>query len=274
MMSKPEGQGETPAQREPPKRRPIIIRIFLGLKRHEHRRRRRTQQEKSDRDLIMARWTRRVGIFTAALVVVGVVTGGIFWRQLNVMQGQLDEMRSEQRPWVTIIKDPPDIISPLTYRSGVVSINLLFTFRNVGHLPAFGVIPSSFAIPHTLVRTGGEFAHACNFRNPDIGIYVFPSDDPPPTQPVSIVISQPELEAFWERYSKFRIIIAPVIFVCVVYWESGSSKPHHTPFAYEVFRKHSDNPKRPNASIFLDEGDVPEDNLFLRRQIAGVPPPD
>ena len=43
----------------------------------------------------MARWTRRVGLFTLALVIVGVVTGGIFWRQLNVMQGQLDEMRSQ-----------------------------------------------------------------------------------------------------------------------------------------------------------------------------------
>jgi hypothetical protein len=94
MVSKPEGQGESSEKRKPPNRRPIIIRIFRSLKRHEHRRRRRAQQEKSDRDLIMARWTRRVGIFTAALVAVGVVTGVIFWNQLNVMQGQLGEMQS------------------------------------------------------------------------------------------------------------------------------------------------------------------------------------
>jgi hypothetical protein len=84
MVSEPGGQG-APQKRQPPKRRPVIIRIFRSFKRHEHRRRRRAQQEKSDRDLIMARWTRRVGIFTAALVAVGVVTGLIFWRQLSEM---------------------------------------------------------------------------------------------------------------------------------------------------------------------------------------------
>jgi hypothetical protein len=41
----------------------------------------------------MARWTRHVGLFTLALVMVGIVTAVIFGRQLSVMQGQLDEMR-------------------------------------------------------------------------------------------------------------------------------------------------------------------------------------
>ena len=50
----------------------------------------RGQQEKTDRDLIMARWTGVVGIFTAALAVISLVTAVIFWRQLSVMQGQLD----------------------------------------------------------------------------------------------------------------------------------------------------------------------------------------
>src|ERR1700738_521943 len=100
MVSEPRGDGKSPQEREPPTRRQIIIRIFRGLKRYEHRRRRRTKQEKSDRDLIMARWTRRGGIFTAALVAVGVVTGGIFWRQLAVMRGQLGVMEAQQRPWI------------------------------------------------------------------------------------------------------------------------------------------------------------------------------
>jgi hypothetical protein len=94
MVSEPGGNGKPAQEGKPPNRRPIIIRIFRGLKRYEHRRRRRAQQEKSDRDLIMARWTRRVGIFTAALVAVSIATAGIFWRQLNVMQGQLDEMQN------------------------------------------------------------------------------------------------------------------------------------------------------------------------------------
>lgn len=51
---------------------------------------------------MIARWTRNVGWFTGATFVVGVVTGLIFWRQLGVMQGQLDAMRGDQRGWLKI----------------------------------------------------------------------------------------------------------------------------------------------------------------------------
>jgi hypothetical protein len=43
----------------------------------------------------MAVWTRCVGLFTFALVAVGIVTAYIFGRQLNVMQGQLDEEKAK-----------------------------------------------------------------------------------------------------------------------------------------------------------------------------------
>src|SRR5665213_143508 len=45
---------------------------------------------------MMALWTRRVGLFAGATVLVGVITGIIFWRQLNVMQGQLDEATKQR----------------------------------------------------------------------------------------------------------------------------------------------------------------------------------
>ena len=105
MANKPISQEEPTNKREPPNRRPILVRVLGGLKRYENRRHRRSQKEKSDRDLIAARWILRVGIFTAALVAVEIVTGGIFWRQLNVMQGQLDEMQAARRPWLTSRKD-------------------------------------------------------------------------------------------------------------------------------------------------------------------------
>jgi hypothetical protein len=148
MVSEPGSQGESREKREPPNRRPIIIRIFRGLKRHEHRRRRRAQQEKSNRDLIMARWTRRVGIFTAALVAVGVVTGVIFWRQLNVMQGQLDELRAgsaqtarASRPYLlfepiamTFAPTPEQFGSPAVPPAR--SFVAIFKFTNYGATPA------------------------------------------------------------------------------------------------------------------------------------------
>ncbi len=102
MVGDPGSTGEPPEERHPPNRRPAIIRVLRALKRHENRRRRRTQQEKTDRDLIMARWTRRVGLFTAALVAVGIVTAVIFGWQLTVMQGQLNVMETDKRPWLGV----------------------------------------------------------------------------------------------------------------------------------------------------------------------------
>jgi hypothetical protein len=52
-----------------------------------------TPHQKNERTL--ANWTRRVGQLTLALVLVNIVTAGIFWRQLSVMQNQLDEEKAK-----------------------------------------------------------------------------------------------------------------------------------------------------------------------------------
>jgi hypothetical protein len=146
MVGKPMGQSQPPKKGEPPHRRPIVIRVLGALKRYENRRYRRSQTEKSNRDLVMARWTRRVGIFTAALVVVGVVTAVIFWRQLNVMQGQLDEMRLEPRPWLTM---DVKIAGPLTFSPAPkISLNVVLT--NIGKSPAFNAWFNTVLFPFSV----------------------------------------------------------------------------------------------------------------------------
>ncbi len=95
MSSDPEGQGKETQKRQPPKPRPTIVRVFRALKRYENRRRRRAKSQHQANERMLARWTRHVGLFTGALVLVGIVTAVIFSRQLNVMQGQLDEMRTD-----------------------------------------------------------------------------------------------------------------------------------------------------------------------------------
>jgi len=191
--------------------------------------------------------------------------------QAGIMNGQLDERQTQERPWVTIT-DPPEIISPLIVRSSGISIDLLFSFRNTGHSPSIGVLPDTRVILNRIKQIGDEFARVCDFRNPGMGVYVFPGDTP--TQPTEILMPSSDIDGFWKEHPTSRPIIAPVIFVCVVYWEPTSHKPHHTPFAYELMRKHSDSANLSNAFIFVDEGDVSIDNLFLRRQIVGLPSPD
>jgi hypothetical protein len=51
-----------------------------------------TEHEKNES--VMARWSRNVGLLTVIIVVVNVVTAIIMWRQMDVMQGQLDESKT------------------------------------------------------------------------------------------------------------------------------------------------------------------------------------
>ena len=91
----------------------------------------------------MARWTRRVGIFTAALVAVGIVTGVVFWRQLGVMQSQLDVMETDKRPWIraTVSLADPVIIREWGGSKGIkgIGLNLSFSLRNFGSAPAVNI---------------------------------------------------------------------------------------------------------------------------------------
>jgi hypothetical protein len=120
----------------------------------------------------MARWTRRVGIFTAALGAVAVITAVIFGKQLGVMQGQLDEMKTasadakaaieatnrladeakrqadltkeslilSRRPWVDFA-DGPVIDEPLTFEgNGFVTLSVKSSGINSGNSPALNVM--------------------------------------------------------------------------------------------------------------------------------------
>src|SRR5271165_6385096 len=84
---------------------PVIVEILRALERSQNGERRRAEKydfQHRVNEQLMARWTRHVGLFTGALVVVGVITAVIFWRQLNDMQSQLDEMKVDRRPWVSV----------------------------------------------------------------------------------------------------------------------------------------------------------------------------
>jgi hypothetical protein len=51
-----------------------------------------SEHEKNER--AMARWTRNVGLLTAIIVIVNVITAAIMWKQMDVMRGQLDESKT------------------------------------------------------------------------------------------------------------------------------------------------------------------------------------
>jgi hypothetical protein len=100
MTSGPESQTDEADQRQPPKRarKPIVVRVFRALIRQKNKRRRRNQPEQSQHQInegIMARWTRRVGWFTGALVIVSLITAWIF-------KAQLDESKQARLPFLSV----------------------------------------------------------------------------------------------------------------------------------------------------------------------------
>lgn len=169
MSDEPKGQSKEANEGSPPKPRPAIIRILRALKRYENRRRcSKTQHQLNEQ--MMARWTRHVGWLTGALVLVSIITAFIFWKQLSVMQGQLNQMKSASaqtaratRPYllfepVTITFSPtPEQFSGIQAAPGMPVQNLftngtrpflaLYKFTNYGTTPAI-VFKEAFDIEY------------------------------------------------------------------------------------------------------------------------------
>lgn len=95
MVGAPKAKAQKTEERHRPPKRPVIVRVFRTLKRRYHASKRRHQPSHHTNEGMMARWTRNVGLFTLALVFVGIFTAVIFKWQLDVMQGQLAVMKQQ-----------------------------------------------------------------------------------------------------------------------------------------------------------------------------------
>lgn len=80
-----------------------------------------------------------IAIFTILIWCVGINQWRTFQGQLNVLQGQLAEMQSEQRPWIYADIGPGGRI--FSNQSGGLTFPVAFKFHNTGHLPAMYVSP-------------------------------------------------------------------------------------------------------------------------------------
>jgi hypothetical protein len=121
MTSEPRGDTKTDNEGQPPQRprKPIIIRIFRAFKRQINSQKRRGQKGETPHQFnerMLRRWTRNVGLFTFALVLVGIATACIFKRQLEVMRNTdetlaetLKATRFEERASVFIQPTKSDI---------------------------------------------------------------------------------------------------------------------------------------------------------------------
>jgi hypothetical protein len=127
-MSEPEGSDQEAQLLHRPTKPPAIIRVFRSLKRQRHSRKRR-QTEHQRNEQTMARWTRRLGIFTIVLALVSGLTAWILYET-----DQTSRLRDRAFVYLgnpPITPYPPD--KPIVWGVGI-------TVHNAGNMPAHRVV--------------------------------------------------------------------------------------------------------------------------------------
>jgi hypothetical protein len=96
------------------------------------------------RDPELGKWTSRLVVWTCALVLTAVVSAAISFFTLRSINGQLNEMQAEQRPWVYVTDF--NLASPLTVDNGKLKFRVNYTAKNVGKSTATDVRPNAILI--------------------------------------------------------------------------------------------------------------------------------
>jgi hypothetical protein len=175
------------------------------------------------------------------------------------------------RPWVKIdIK----VAGPIVYNVNGANITLRYTVTNIGHSPALNVMVSPRLVFPAIGGHPGNFDprgelrkdladHALRGPSP-FGYSLFPEETI--SQDVTVTMSQDEIKAA----TKVIAAIYPTIIGFVEYRMGFDDNPHRTGFILEVRR--NDVPRastieknRSPAAIWIDEGDVPMDQVRIFR---------
>lgn len=219
------------------------------------------QGKKSQLDIEMVRWTRAVASYTKWLVIVGAIAAAVAYFTLRAIQGQLDAMDADQRPWIKVEK-----IEPLSYPKFqgmefgglefakpdfVGFLPLHIEIKNVGHSPAFniqvGVWPfygygqkdlnlpkverercdtiSKNLMPMPIVTDGANYIRV-----------LFP-DSIAPYDNAALGLLPDDIKKFSYGEAPEKKVFQLWFYGCVIYNINGSLKPHQTSFAYRVGHK-------------------------------------
>ncbi len=287
MSGDPESQSEETQKRQPPKTRPVIVRIFRALKRYENRRRRRAKSQYQVNERMMARWTRHDGLFTGTLVFVGIVTAVIFWHQLNVMQGQLDSMESEQRPWIKIdaVPGPLEVyVLPAEKDGPKGNLDLHFTISNVGRSPALSLnlFVAGFVVGNTTHQNPEPdrriLCDAVRNKPAKSGTVLFPQDSVTedtwaPNRVNNYLgagFGPTDRQYMWENKEKLVFVFA--VYGCVDYIFGRRAAHQQTGFIYTVWQQIPSTDQGPATPSFVFEADksIPATQLLLIKTTAVI----
>jgi hypothetical protein len=190
------------------------------------------------------------------------------------IQGQLNIMKDEQRPWAKIDIRTADF--PPFDPTGVPAIPILPVITNVGHSPLFGAKIRSWAF---LPGISGEDFFAswkkdCDkFRKEDRsdrwdqGAFLFPEEyftgGTPLVGPLMPGIGRDILNSV-KAGKDGRRVVAIYVYGCVNYSFTGTGEVHQTRFLVRMIRNHSAGAQTSRDSVFdLSEMVQPNEIMFI-----------
>jgi hypothetical protein len=188
-------------------------------------------------------------------------------RQRTVMQGELNEMRGEQRPWISVVVDPA---SDLSITENLVSLDLGFKMNNTGKTPASFAWPEKKVIPNIVGTRPGSIAipEWCdNMKINEIasstpvlgGVAIFPGEIVNLTETINIERSSIE---YYKPYTdQSPHMIGPLVAGCVRYKSIIGGEWHQTGFIYTIGYVSSQSTRV--KAIAVNNGIIPLQNLRL-----------
>jgi hypothetical protein len=215
-----------------------------------------------------------VAIFTLLLAVFAVLAWVEATRGTKAIQGQLDVMKSDQRPW---IKVEAEIWSDLTFQGDIGALPVRFFLKNVGKYPAFDadvwIKTFLMADGHTDLfeeqrkycastrAFGGRKSN--DVINGTHGVFLFP-DEKIPWLPDGTIVSGGVGPGEIKEFSKVidgKRQINIWIYGCATYDQGRPDTVHQTGFVFQLARRVK--PGGPISYSFSPDDPVPKDLLLL-----------
>jgi hypothetical protein len=212
--------------------------------------------------------------FTFALVLLAAVTALIFQGQLGAMQGQLDAMEADQRPWISL-NSVPTIVSPLQFvMENLPMVDLSISLKNTGKTPGRRV---AIILKMVGLQTGAGDPLTTQERvcpkSPKpldknakyVELTIFPGDIVQKTQLVALV--DPDLTLL--RAGQHHAVISAIV-GCIDYQFVSSDEHHQTGMIFSFLRK-GPTPQT-NFGIDVDAGPYQQNDLQLQYTGFGTGP--
>jgi hypothetical protein len=208
-------------------------------------------EPRSTSDIVIARWTRVLGVSTILLFLATAGTGYVLLHTDNEIGRQITLMENDQRPWVR-----PKFVrfSDMTITDDKLSFGVNIQFENIGKTPAFNVrgyqglfngdgnlLPQHDAWCQQ-IETG-----AVAWKNP---VVIFPNETTPEVlNPLEGKIIDLQLGLSPNQPSDTPRVLSPEILGCVVYESAAGTTYHHTWYSWGIVRQDQNGKIRRIESI-------------------------